>query len=417
MSERSKKLLLILAFIIATFVIAWAIYYLFFRPLVAPPPVAPPVITPPVGLPAIPPAVNIAIPPTLNIPPGIRPEIPTIPPAVAVPGPAISYQAIGGITTFQTLVDTAVKNPVLATNGQDLIYYDTPTGFFYTVTPDGQKKLFSDLPFKNVSNSVWSPNKQKVVLEYPDGSKIIYDFVQKKSVTLPSHWKDFTFSNDSNQIAFKDMRLDPENRFISVADTTAGNYQQIERLGKKDQDVYITWSPNNKYVALYRESYDADRSEVFPIGFQGENFRSLMVEGRDLRFIWTPSGNRMIYSVFNSRSNYNPNLWVTNTSPDLLGTGRNSLDISTWADKCTFASENVLYCAVPRSLAMGSGFRPDFADTTPDDIYKIDLATGTKELIAQPLFPTTVDKLMVSEDSKILYWQEKNTGKIKKMNL
>jgi hypothetical protein len=315
------------------------------------------------------------------------------------------------------LVDTAVKNPVLAANGQDLTYYDAPTGFFYTITSDGQKKLFSDLPFKNVSNAVWSPNRQKAILEYPDGSKLIYDFAQKKSITLPSHWKDFTFSNDNNQIAFKDMRLDPENRFLSVADTNGGSYRQIERLGKEDQDVYISWSPNNQYVALYREPLDAARSKVYPVGFNGENFTALIVEGRDLRFKYSPSGNKMVYSVFNSASNYNPGLWVVNTDPEILGTGRNYLDIQTWADKCTFSAEDVVYCAVPRNLDMGSGFRPDFADTKPDDIYKIDLAAGTKELLAQPLFPSTIDQLIISQDGKTLYWQEKATGQIKEMNL
>jgi len=420
MTDRTKKILLIIAFILVTFIIGFVLYYVFFRPFIAP---APPVVTPPInapvtGLPTIPPALNLPpLIPTINIPPGIRPEIPTIPPTAPIVGPEISFQARGGITSFETIVRTPSQSPVLATNGNDLIYYDGQMGFFYTVTPTGEKKLFTDQPFKNVSNAVWSPNRQKVILEYPDGSNLIYDLNQKKSVTLPAHWKDFVFSNDGKQIAFKDMKLDLENRYLAVADTNGGSYKPIEQIGDKDADVFVTWSPTNDYIAMYRESLDGDRSDVYPIGFNGENYQKLTVEGRDLRYVWAPSGNKLLYSAFNSVSNYNPTLWVVNSSPDLLGTGKNSLGIQTWADKCTFASENEIYCAVPESLPSGTGFLPDLASTTPDNFYKINVATGAKEVLAQPIFPTTVSKLIISEDGKTLYWLDKNTNLINKMDL
>ena len=419
MTDRTKKILLIIIFIVVTIVIALILYYVFFRPFVAPPapPIAPPAVAPPVGLPEIPPALNIPIAPLVNVPLVLPPEIPTVPIAPGVPGPIISPQAIGGITSFNTLETNQTQGPMLANNGQDLIYHDTETGFFYSITPDGEKKLFTDTTFKNVENVTWAPNTQKAVLEYPDGSNIIYDFQQKRSITLPAQWEDFTFSNDSNQIAFKDMRLDPENRYIAVSDTNGTGYRKIERMGDNDEHVHISWSPSNQYVALYSESIDGARAEVYPIGFNGENFRKFRVEGRDLRFSWSPSGDKLVYSVYNSRSNYNPTLWVVNTRPELLATGRNKLEIDTWADKCVFASESTVYCAVPQRLETGTGFRPDLANDTPDDIYKINISTGAKELVAQPLYPTTINQLIISEDNKYLYWLEENTGQIKKMNL
>lgn len=418
MTTRTKKILLIILFIIITIAIALILYFIFFRPFVAPPaPVAPPAVAPPVGLPEIPPALNIPIaPPLVNIPAVLPPEV-AVPVTPTVPGPVISNQAIGGITSFNTLETNKTQNPTLANNGQDLIYHDTETGFFYSITPDGEKKLFSDTTFKNVENVTWSPNTQKAVMEYPDGSNIIYDFQQKRSVTLPAQWEDFTFSTTGDQIAFKDMRLDPENRYIAVADTNGTGYRKIEKMGNYDEDVHVSWAPNNQYIALYSESIDGDRAEVYPIGFNGENFRKFKVEGRDLKFAWSPSGDKLVYSVYNSRSDYNPTLWVVNTRPELLATGRNKLELDTWADKCVFGSESTVYCAVPQSLETGMGFRPDLATNTPDDIYKIDLNTGTKELIAQPLYPTTIDQLIISENNNYLYWLEQNTGQLKKMNL
>lgn len=421
MSEKTKRILLIIGFILITIIIAVALYFVFFRAIIAPTvPIAPPVVNipPAVGLPIIPgvpPPINLA-PPALNIPVTLPPET-LIPPTFVIPGPIVSPRADGGLTSFQTLETNHVNNPTLSANGRDLVYHDSQTGFIYTITPDGEKQIFSDTPFKNVENITWAPGNQKAVIEYPDGSNIIYDFNKKSTVTMPAHWKDFTFSNDGTQIAFKDMRLDPENRYIAITDTNGSTYRQIERLGDEDKDVIMTWAPNDKYVALFRKGIDGQRSEVLPIGFNGENYRSFRVEGRDLRIVWAPSGNKLLYSVYNSRSNYNPSLWVVNSSPELLSTGRIPLEINTWADKCTFASETIVYCAVPRQLQTGTGFLPNLADNTPDDIYKIDISSGTKELAAQLLFPTTIDKLIISQDGKYIYWLEKNSGQIKKMNL
>jgi len=418
MSERTKKIFFIIIFIAISILIAFGIYYLFFRPFVAPPP---PIISPdfpPTTLPIVPPALNIPIAPglidgTITLPAGIPEAIIT----PIIPGPAISDTAIGGITSFATLESNPSQSPTLANNGQDLIYHNTQTGFFYSITPDGQKKLYSDSPFLNLEKVTWSPNNQKAVLEYPDGSNIIYDFVTKRSVTLPAQWKDFDFSNKGSQIAFKDMRLDPDNRYLSISNTDGTGYKKIERINDEDENVHVSWAPNNQYIAMYRESVSGSTSEVFPIGFNGENFRKFKVEGRDLRFAWAPSGDKMLYSVYNSRSNYNSTLWVVNTSPDLLATGRTKIGLDTWADKCVFADENNVYCAVPRSLETGTGFLPELADNTPDDIYKINISTGAKQLVAQPIFPTAIDNLIVSENNDLLYWLEKNTGQIKSLKL
>ncbi len=417
MTDRRKKLLIVIAFVSAVILIALAIYYLFFRPFITPPtPTLPPTL-PPIGLPTVPPALNIPTAinlnvPTIAIPGAITPSITPI-----IPGPTISDTALGGLTSFKTLVSNSSQAATLSTNGRDLLYHDTQTGFFYQITPDGDKKLYSDTPFFNVDEVTWDPNNQKAVLEYPDGSNIIYDFQAKKSVTLPAQWKDFTFSNKGSQIAFKDMRLDPENRYLSVSNADGTGYKQIEKINDEDANVHVSWSPGNEYIALYRESIDGSRSDVYPIGFNGENYRKFRIEGRDMRFEWAPSGDKLLYSAYNSRSNYNPTLWVVNSDPELLGSGRTKIGLDTWADKCTFASETTVYCAVPRSLETGTGFMPSLANDNPDDIYKINILTGAKELIAQPVFPTSINSLIITENNDSLYWLENDSNQIKNINL
>lgn len=420
MSDRLKKTLIIIAFILVVLLIGFLLYYLFFSKVLptTPPPSnlnELPLIN---GFPGIENINGVIIPPTNQPPVTNVNALPPIEQPSITPGPIISDVATGGLTSYTVLEANAVYSPTVAVNGSDLVYLDRTDDFIYRLIPEsGTKQKFSEQTFNNVQNIVWSSTMDKAILEYPDGGNIIFDFKTNKSTTLPSQWKDFDFSPDGNKLVFKNMMLDPEDRYISIADTNGGNYKEIESLGEEDEDVYITWAPNNQYIALYREGMDASRSEIYAIGLNNENYVSIRVEGRNPSYIWSPSGNLMLYSVFNSRSDFKPLLWYVNTDPANLGTGRRSLALNTWADKCVFGSETIVYCAVPRTMEVGAGYLPSLSDNVPDDFYRLNLLSGNITMIAQPLFNTTVSKLMVSGDQSTLYWLEKGTGELKELKL
>jgi len=406
-----KKLLIIIGFVLLVLAMAFILYYVFFKPLPPPPtPPSPVNVTPP----TLPPPAGLVTPP----PVAVVPPVNVTPPAPTITPPSLSPIASPtGFTTTSSLVRKPTAGVTLASNGVDLLYYEKEAGKFYRVTPDGALTLLTDQVFYNVSKVNWAPNKTKAVLEYPDGSNILYDFETKTQVTLPKQWKDFSFSPDGNKIVFKEINFDPENRWITIANPDGSGRRSIEHLGTVDQNVIIDWSPQGQIAALFYKGYDANRSEVFPIGLYQENFKSLIVEGRDLRIQWSPTGDRLLYSVFNTNSLNKPTLWATNALPDQFGERRINFKLNTWADKCTFADNSTVYCAVPSYLPEGSGYYPELADNIPDLIFKLDLEKGTKTFIAEPLGGPTISQLAVSADKKILYFVYKSTGQISKINL
>lgn len=322
----------------------------------------------------------------------------------------------GSITATELMVNDKTLSPTVSSDGS-IQYYNENDGKFYKINANGDLELLSDRVFYNVDDVVWAPSKDKAVLEYPDGRKILYNFETGKQVSLQSHWEDFSFSPDSSKLVSKSLALDPQNRWLVVSNDDGSKATAIERIGTNANLVYNTWSPNNQVIALYTEGVDFNRQEVFFIGQNGENFKSTIIEGRGFDPLWSTDGDRLLYSVYNTADGMNPRLWVVGGSPDKIGQTRTSLDLMTWANKCTFATNNDLYCAVPESLPEGAGLFPELADSSKDLLYKIDLKNSTKQIIAIPDGAFNVSDLMVPENQENLYFTDKTSGSLYKIDL
>lgn len=323
--------------------------------------------------------------------------------------------AVGGITKTNTINENPSLGVGLSNSG-GIQYYDKSDGYFYKVDKSGKITKLSDRVFYNVSAVTWAPNSNKAVLEYPDKSKILYNFETKKQTTLPNHWEDFSFSPQSDEIVAKSIALDPDSRFLITAAEDGSRVTNIEEIGT-NTTVKASWSPNNQIIATYSKGLDLNRQEVYFVGLNGENFKSTIVEGRGLTYEWSKTGDRLLYSAYNNNSDNKPLLWIVDAQGDTINQNRQSLGINTWADKCTFASNTEIYCAVPVNLEVGSGLVRALANDNIDEIYKIDLATGVKKLIATPDKNVVIKTLIVDDAQSQLSFSDQNTGAVYQIKL
>lgn len=415
---RNKKIFLILGFFMLVFVLGYLLWRFFFQTVIDTPiaTTTPGTIS---GLPAA--GLDDGTGTGQTGGPG---GLPTTdgPSGVFTPGQGApgtndpSLIATGGITKTEIVNRAPSLNPTINSDSS-VQYYDKNEQKFYKIDSDGNKVLLSDKSFYSVDSVTWAPDKNKAVLEYPDGSKILYNFNTEKQVTLPAHWKDFSFSPDSTQIVSKSMGIDTDNRWLVVSNDDGSKAKAVEAIGTNDKTIYPYWSPNNQIVAMYTEGLDFDRQEVFFIGLNGENFKSTVVEGRGFDPKWSTTGDRLLYSVYNSSDDLKPRLWVVDASSGTISENRRSIDIQTWASKCTFASNTEVYCAVPDDLESGAGLFPELADKTKDSLYKIDLTTGSQKLIAVPDGSYNISQIIVGSDQEYLYFTDKFSGSIYKVKL
>jgi len=325
--------------------------------------------------------------------------------------------ANGGLTVTTELSKNNTLGATLSADGNNVQYYDITDGKFYRIDKDGEVEVLSDQVFHEVEKVTWSPNRNEAVLEYPDGANVIYDFENKKQITLPQHWKDFNYSPTGEQIVLKSIGLDPGNRWLAVANKDGSRVQAIESMGENADSVYTDWSPNNQMIAMYTEGVDFNRQEVYFIGMNNENFKSTIVEGRGFQPKWTSDGDRLAYSVYSTESNMKPELWIVDAAGDSVGANRRRLNLQTWAEKCTFASNVEMYCAVPENLPDNAGLFPELAKNTKDNLYKINIETGTKKLIAVPEGSHNMSNIIVSDNGYNLFFTDNSNQKLYKIKL
>ncbi|MEI6835469.1 MAG: hypothetical protein WCK59_01430 [Candidatus Falkowbacteria bacterium] len=415
-----KKLFLVFGFIAITIFLGWILYKTFFQTNLA---ISPEISTSTPNRGGLPSSDNGGSQIVTSTAPGTIPgnadnstSNPNNPLVSNQPdNNAPSNLALGGLTKVETLTTSPGIGSTLSAAG-GVQYYNKDDGYFYKIDTSGQVTKMSDRVFHDVSNIVWAPSKNKAILEYPDGSKILYNFDTKKQVTYPKYWENFSFSPQSDQVVAKSIGLDPSNRFLTVSSEDGSRAVNVTPIGT-NETVQASWSPNNQIVATYSKGLDFDRQEVFFVGLNGENFKSTIVEGRGLNYTWSTTGDRLLYSVYNANSDMKPKLWIVDAQGNTINENRHSLEINTWADKCTFASNTEIYCAVPVDLPSGAGLVREIADKSNDELYKINLETGVKQLVAVPNGNFNVSNLMVNSAQNQLVFSDKNTGLLYKVKL
>ena len=431
MSEKIKKILIIILFIIIVILLAGFLYFIFFKkPIV--PPVVLPEEKPEVIIPRLPVSqqdwkimtveqrIDRGLP-AIEWPIEKEEILPEVLPSVERIVPKINEIADGGRTWITPVSFEPVKGATLAFNGVNSIYYDQQTGHFYEIDSLGSKKLLTDQVFYDVENIVWSPSKSQAIIEYPDGFKVMYDFNKKRQYTLPKNWQEFSWDSSGSRIVFKSMSKYPENTWLAVARPDGSQAKPIEHMGDNADKVTVSWSPNNQVVAFSATGQPRGvwEQEMLLIGLHGENFKSLVVDGRGFEPKWSPQGDKIAYSVYSVEFGYQPRLYIVNAQGDEIGRDKKNVNLATWAHKCTFnQSGSILYCAVPKDLPEGAGMIPELAKNTRDDFYKVNVGTGEVSFLAEgAMGGYNVSEIYLSKDEDILYFVDKNTEKLRYLRL
>jgi hypothetical protein len=392
-------------------VIAYALYAVFFKRAPLPSEIAEPEKKPSAALPL---AEDKAL-----VSPEIKPEerFPIAPALEPTP------VAAGRITEIKELFPSNAQNARLRADGQGIDFYNNTDNTFYKIALDGSLKQLSTKTFPAVQNVTWAQEKDRAIMEFPDGSNIFFDFDAQKQVTLPKHWEQFSFNPTGEKIATKSISADESKRVLIITRADGSEAKAVASIEQAADQVIPTWSPNNNIIAIAQTGAPVaggggDRQNIYLVNeLKTGSYPQLTVDGWGFEHQWSTTGNLMAYSVYNSKSNFKPHLWVVTTSIGKEGARKIDTGLETWSYKCSYANDTTLYCAVPQYLEEGFGIKPQLANTIPDDIYKIDLNTNIKTLIGTPQGDFSIEKLMVNKDESKIFFVSRDINGLHEMRL
>ncbi len=406
LSERSKTILKLVAFLGVTFVIGFALYTLFFS---SSPSVSGPGNTTSdnTNQGSLPNAGDSNGTPTTSQP-GTDDE-----PGRLEPSPV----ADGGLTFTTQITNTAVSSPTIMTDG-NIAYYDPADGRFYSINEKGTVEALSLAQFPEAENVVFDAGATEAVIEFPDGSNIVYNFETAEQVTLPEHWSEFSFSADGTDIASKSLGNDVSSRALVITSADGSSTEVVASLGDNADKIDVDWSPAGDIVGFSETGGGASafgQNKIYTIGTDGEASGIFTVNGSNFLSEWSPSGKYLLYSVADASDDYRASLWYVDARGDRKGDTRVRLSVKTTANKCAFASETVVYCAVPNTMPTGGGTSASLI-TSPDTLYKITVPSGKASVAAIPAADTQMFNLSLSADGDILYFTDES-GKLNVIRL
>jgi len=324
--------------------------------------------------------------------------------------------ATGAETFTQQLTSSAVVSPTMI-DGTGIAFYNPIDGRFYTIDESGELVAMSLAQFPDAETVVFADTADVVAIEFPDGSNIIYDFETETQTTLPSHWEEFDFSSDGEEVASKSITSDPMQNSLVVTSTDGSKTQVLTPLGTNDDKVTVNWSTNNNVVGFSEtggSSLGFGRYEIYIIGSDGEESGNLIIEGGGFSALWSPTSSTILYSAAWTANNDRPSLWIVDGTGD-IGSNRENLGVETWVEKCTFKSDSTIICAVPNSVTNGSGLDHRLIDSD-DSLYEININTGFISLLGFPALDMQMSNLYISDDDSVLYFTDEY-GRLNYMRL
>lgn len=322
-------------------------------------------------------------------------------------------------TTVLVDVPTSFASASPGSTSGDLRFYNTADGKFYRVNERGETTPLSDKAFYGVESVGWGKTSDKAILEFPDGSNVYYNFDEQRQITLPKHWADFQFSTDDTKIVSKSLGNNESNRFLIISNPDGSDTEAVQELGNNADKVHTVWAPTNQVVA-YAHTGNAigfNREQIILVGRNQENLPGLITEGRGFIPSWSPDGGSLLYSVYTSENGYLPELWVSGGTADTINSNRRRLELTTWADKCAWQNEEILYCAVPSNLEVGAALQRDALPQGRDQLFRINLRSGQKTNLGFIEGATNVRSLHIAEDGASATMQNAQTGQVLRTRL
>lgn len=289
------------------------------------------------------------------------PVIPTAPPTEFVS--VLRYVAIATGNIYQTYVDTISEKKFT-----DTVIPIVPEAFFGN---NGGTVIMRYLKTDNKTIATFTGALPKEVL----GGDTIINQGELSGSFLPENISDMSVSPDSSQIFYLFNNTNNKAQgFTALA--IGSNKTQVFDSGYTE---WLSQWPNNNLITVTTKPSYATPGYMYSINPNKKDFKKVLGKINGLTTLTSPNGQLVLYTSNNLSLNiYNIETGATGSIP-----------IKTLPEKCVWGNNNdVLYCAVPKFVNTAFQYPDSWYQGKilfSDDIWRIDVASGTGSKILDPL--------------------------------
>ena len=309
------------------------------------------------------------------------------------------------------LVSSSVVSASLNHSENSILFYNFSGELWQLKSGETTPSLISQKAIENPAEIIWSKNLKNVVkngLSQSDATYISSDFTKNLLTNLKSGIKSVAFSPDASKIVFYISDLKTNALFTSDPD---GRNQRTLANPLKIRDIVLSW-PKTNQIGLSSKPSGLITGSLWVLDTRTSSYSKPLDGFFGLETLWSPDGATLIYS-FTDSIGRNPKLSFFNKK----GNSNIISGISTIVPKCVWAKNSTeIYCAVPKSWPESIVLPDDFYKKTfmtNDEIWKINVETGEKNLIASDL--GDLANLLIGENA--IYFIQRNSQFLYQLNL
>lgn len=268
-------------------------------------------------------------------------------------------------------------------------YYDPSSGIVTSVAYDGSNpQIISPTKLPGFLSTLWAPNGSDVISRFSTGQGMVFrlfSYDTHQTIPLDTAITSPVFSPDASRIAY--FERGTESNGIFVATPNGEDAKKI--LNTRFTDISLGW-PTKDSLSILSSDMSTGLNGLYLLSLDG-GLQQVLTGMDHLEATWSPDGTRVLVSFFSADDG---KLHLDLLNPSTLE--QSDLATEARASQCAWdAGGASVICGVSETPMSPAALENQ--TKTPQDLYRIDLATGAKKLLYSSSSPKiSLGEILVS---------------------
>jgi len=262
-----------------------------------------------------------------------------------------------------------------------------------------ENKAITDARLSTISEIIWAPTHQLALLRKTDGSVNLfdfmkYDFVHQTETPWGSGVGSAAWAPDNSEIAYYYAPGTGERSLILTNVLNTAPERVADLNDNNIENPILRWSPDSQWLLVIPRNADTSKNNVYLFNVYSRTFKQLTTSGNQVDAIFSPDGNKILYSTLSNDPN-SPIQTVISVM-NLDGTNQRALKLRAEISKIVWSpdSKNIVVAAFDNTAKAETIFQ-----------YDTNLDESTGFVLSNLSVSGGIQSIALSSDGKIVLYE------------